>query len=318
MRTGSSCRLATQSDLIAISCRTGAELTTVLNYGTGIGWRQFHCEHGVSRPSLAETIVQVSVAWLPTSTRGDRLEEEFTRNRLTPAAGNRLNRKEQGVTDHQGRSRRAWRERKTMTINSTCVTVGVAIMLAASGLAYAQDQETESAERHERGATAINAVRDTLGLSDEQVDRILEIRRERPPRTQSREEFDNWREGQQSKIESILTADQQSKISELIKAREQMQALAGATALGLVQGSRGGFGPGARGPRGKRGRLEPGIRSRGNVSRRGPRARGWAPRRGVRGFRSSRRDFGPGRSRRRAMRSTDQGPVMGRPHVRDR
>ncbi len=180
--------------------------------------------------------------------------------------------------------------------------IGAAIMLVASGAARAQDQDQP--ERRGRGASAIDAASDTLGLTDEQVDQIREIRRERPPRGQSREEFQTWNEGQKEKVEGVLNDDQKSKLAELTEAREQMRALAGAAALGLVQGNRGGPSPRVSRSRGNRGRPGFGPRGRQFGPDRGRRARGpdrWSGRGGP-GFRSRGRGFspsgrGPGRGR---------------------
>ncbi len=166
-------------------------------------------------------------------------------------------------------------------IHAKRVAFGAFLLLAVSAATHAQDREG----RRGPGAGAIEAARDTLGLSDEQMDSIGEIRRARPPRGQNREESRAWRDDQRAKLQDVLTDDQKSKLAELQEQRQTMQALAGAAILGLAEMER--QGPGrdgrARGFGADRSRFGPGP--------------GWNPRgrgRFNRGFGRRGGRFGPG------------------------
>ena len=109
--------------------------------------------------------------------------------------------------------------------------------LAALSLpAFAQDASDEDRRR----GNPVEAATEALGLSEEQVEKIREIRRERPPRGQNREEARTWSQEQRSKIQAVLTDDQRAKVAELEEAREKMRTLAGAAILGLTD-RQGGF-----------------------------------------------------------------------------
>ena len=156
-------------------------------------------------------------------------------------------------------------------MNHTKRTVAVGIgLLALSVTAFAQRGPGSSG----RGNFAEAAVEE-FGLTEEQMEQIREIRRERPDRGQSREEFSAWRDGQQEKIQAVLTDEQKEKLAELTAVRDSMRAYAGAAALGLVQsGSGRGFGAWQGGAR------QGGSRWRSRSSQRGP----------SRGARGDRRD----------------------------
>ena len=108
------------------------------------------------------------------------------------------------------------------------------LLLAVAGTAIAQDEP-----RRRGPGSAIEAARETLALTDEQVDQIREIRRERPPRNADRDEVREWRDSQNAKLQDVLTADQKAKVQELEAQRQQMRALAGAAILGLAEMERG-------------------------------------------------------------------------------
>lgn len=159
---------------------------------------------------------------------------------------------------------------------------GIFLMLAVSVAAIAQDEP-----RRRGPGSVIEAVQETLALTDEQVDQIREIRRERPPRDIARDGFQEWRDGQNAKIQDVLTAEQKTKLEELEGQRAQMRALAGAAILGLAETERGRQVPrfnrdgnqrNRRGFGADRSQAGPGW-NRGNRGR-GPR---FAPRGGFRG-----------------------------------
>ena len=137
--------------------------------------------------------------------------------------------------------------------------VGIALM-ALSATAFAQP-----GPRNRGSDRVAEAVTEAFGLTEEQVEQIREIRQDRPERGQSREEIATWREGQQEKIQAVLTDEQKGKIAELVAARDTMRALAGASALGLVPSDRGGPGFGSWQNRARQGDN----RTRSGRSRRG-------------------------------------------------
>ena len=110
------------------------------------------------------------------------------------------------------------------------VTFAVIAVLALSVSAFAQD------DRRDRGRSgAVEAATEAFGFTEEQIDKIREIRRERQPRGQSDEEREAWRTEQQAKVEAVLTDEQKAKIARLNEVREQMRDYAVAARMGLVE-----------------------------------------------------------------------------------
>ena len=166
------------------------------------------------------------------------------------------------------------------------IVVAIAV-LAASVAAFGQ---SEPRDRGGRDQAAIEA----FGLTEEQVDQIREIRRERPPRDQDQEERQAWSDEQREKIQGVLTEEQKAKIAEAQAAAGHMRAFVAAARMGLTEARRPGpdfRGARNRGPRegrsfrsGQRGRAAaafrrggrgPGFRGRAK-SPRGPQR--WSPR----------------------------------------
>ncbi len=181
----------------------------------------------------------------------------------------------------------------TMTTQIGRLSLAVPLVLAASVAAQAQGGPPGQGRG---GQNAVKTTTEAFGLSEEQVEQIRDIRRERPERGMDREAAEAWREEQRSKIDAVLTDEQRAKVAEIGEARETLRAYPGALMLGLVEmpgRSQRGFGSfrnqGQRGPWAGRGRgsgQRPGFQSRG---RRGFDRRGGAERRG------SGRDRGRGR-----------------------
>ena len=94
--------------------------------------------------------------------------------------------------------------------------------MAMSASAFAQDDQRKRGR--DRGA-ASEAATEAFGFTEEQMDKIREIRRERPPRGQSGEERQAWRAEQQAKVEAVLTDEQKAKIADLNEMREKMRTL---------------------------------------------------------------------------------------------
>ncbi len=175
------------------------------------------------------------------------------------------------------------------------VTFAVIAVLALSVSAFAQD------DRRGRGRSgAVEAATEAFGFTEEQIDKIREIRRERSPRGQSDEEREAWRTEQQAKVEAVLTDEQKAKIARLNEVRAQMRDYAVAARMGLVETP--GRGRSAARSKGNRG----GNRARASRGRPGPSS----GRRFDRGRGSDRR---PGASRgnqrsRRGRRAESAGP----------
>ena len=119
----------------------------------------------------------------------------------------------------------------TQHIKQVALTAIAALAMSTSALA----QDDESKRGRDRGDAA-EAATEAFGFTEEQVDKIREIRRERPPRRQSSEEREAWRAEQQAKVEAVLTDEQQAKIAELNEMREKMRDFAIAARMGLVDG----------------------------------------------------------------------------------
>ena len=179
------------------------------------------------------------------------------------------------------------------------VAVAAIAVLAMSASAFAQDDQRRRGR--DRGDTA-EAATEAFGFTEEQMDKIGEIRRERPPRGQSDEERQAWRAEQQAKIEAVLTAEQKAKIADLNQMRENMRDFAIAARMGLVEaGGRGRNSARARDSRG-------GNRARASRGRRGP-SRGRSANRGRGPDRRPGQNRG-GRGAGRGGRSENGGPQL--------
>ena len=131
-------------------------------------------------------------------------------------------------------------------IKQAAIALIVGLGLVASG--FAQDEPDER-QRGPRGMS--EAAAESFGLSAEQIDKIQEIRRARPPRGQSEKERAAWRAEQGAKVEAVLNDEQRAKVAQLGAMREQMRDFALAARMGLIAAP--GRGRGAarqRGPRG--------------------------------------------------------------------
>ena len=171
--------------------------------------------------------------------------------------------------------------------------------LAMSTSAFAQDDQRKRGG--DRG-DATEAATEAFGFTEEQMDKIREIRRERPPRGQSGEERQAWSAEQRAKVEAVLTAEQKAKIAELNEMREKMRDFAIAARMGLVDaGGRGRDSARARDPRG-------GNRARAGRGRRGP-SRGRGANRGRGPDRRPGASRG-GRQARRGGRAQNVGPQV--------
>ena len=153
-----------------------------------------------------------------------------------------------------------------------------ALMLAASAGALAQGGPPGPGRG---GNNAVQVAGEAIGLSEEQMEQIREIRRARPGRGLDQDSMQSWRDEQRAKIQAVLTDEQRAKVAELEDAMEAMRALPGAMMLGLVEAP--GRGQRARvsrgsGPGGARGGWNRG-RDRGRNPRFAPRGRG-GPNRG--------------------------------------
>ncbi len=111
------------------------------------------------------------------------------------------------------------------------IIFAIAAPLIVATVVSAQDEPGTS------GATLaqIDTAREALDLSEQQIEQIREIRSARPPRGQSREELQAWREDQQARVADLLTAEQRSELAEIEASRQQLRDLLGASMLSLAQ-----------------------------------------------------------------------------------
>lgn len=116
-----------------------------------------------------------------------------------------------------------------MTHKKQAIVVGLAV-LATSMAALAQ-QNQQNPQRRQAIAAAVEA----LGLTQDQVAQIREIRRERPQEGTQGPELRSWRQGQSAKLQKILTEDQKTKLAEIKAAGPDTPTYAGAVMLGLAQ-----------------------------------------------------------------------------------
>lgn len=137
------------------------------------------------------------------------------------------------------------------------IVVCVAV-LATSLAAFAQ-QNQPNPQRRQNIAAAVKA----LGLTQEQVGQIREIRRERAEEGADRQALRAWRQGQSAKLQNVLTEDQKAKLAEIKASGPDTPTHAGAVMLGLAprQGQHGP--PGAGRPGQGRGRPAGGGPGRG-------------------------------------------------------
>ena len=134
------------------------------------------------------------------------------------------------------------------------IVVGLAV-LATSMAALAQ----QNPQRRQVIATAVEA----LGLSQDQVDQIREIRRERPEEGTKGPALRAWRQGQSAKLQKILTEDQKTKLAEIKASGPDTPTYAGAVMLGLAPRQGQNSPPGAGRPGQGRGRPAGGGPGRG-------------------------------------------------------
>lgn len=119
-------------------------------------------------------------------------------------------------------------------IRAYSILFAIATLLVVATAASAQ----VSLQASEDSLDLIDNARETLGLSDEQVDQIREIRSTQPPEDLSRDELRAWHEKRQAQVADLLTADQKSKLAEIEASRQQLRALLGSSMLSLDQAKR--------------------------------------------------------------------------------
>ena len=127
------------------------------------------------------------------------------------------------------------------------IIVGVAV-LATSLAAFAQ-QNQPNPERRQAVSAAVSA----LGLTQDQVAQIREIRQQRLEEGADPQARRAWRQGQSAKLQEVLTDDQKAKLAEIKAAGPDTPAHAGAVLLGLAPRQGQNRGPGGRGPGGRPG-----------------------------------------------------------------
>ncbi len=87
----------------------------------------------------------------------------------------------------------------------------------------------------EQRRAAINEAVQALGLDRDQVTKIREIRRDRPPEGTTGPARREWRAGITEKLMAVLMDDQKTKLGEIKAAGPDSKAFEGTVLLGLAQ-----------------------------------------------------------------------------------
>lgn len=103
-------------------------------------------------------------------------------------------------------------------------------LLVMSVTAYGQ-ANPKAQQRREAIIEAVQAI----GLDRDQVAKIREIRRERPPEGTQGQARREWRAGITAKLMEVLNAEQKAKLDEVKAAGADSKAFEGAALLGLAQ-----------------------------------------------------------------------------------
>ncbi len=94
-------------------------------------------------------------------------------------------------------------------------------------------QADKQAGQQQRRAAIREAIR-VVGLNSDQVAKIREIRRERPPEAIQGLARREWRAAITAKLMAVLTDDQKAKLDEVKSAGPDSKAFEGAVLLGFV------------------------------------------------------------------------------------
>ena len=109
-------------------------------------------------------------------------------------------------------------------------TTGLVIALAAMSAAAFAQNNPKAAQRR----AAISVAVEAIGLNQDQVAKIREIRRERPPEGADNPTRRTWRQGQMAKLEALLSDGQKAKVAEIKAAGADSKAFEGTVLLGLA------------------------------------------------------------------------------------
>ena len=110
------------------------------------------------------------------------------------------------------------------------IIFAIAAPLIVATVVSAQDEPGTSG-----GTLAqIDTAREALGLSEQQIEQIREIRSAAASRPEPGE-LQAWREDQQARVADLLTAEQRSELAEIEASRQQLRDLLGASMLSLAQ-----------------------------------------------------------------------------------
>ncbi len=114
----------------------------------------------------------------------------------------------------------------TPNLKTTVLVISLAAMSTA---AFAQNNP-KAAQRREAISIAVEAI----GLDQDQVAKIREIRRERPPEGADNATRRTWRQEQTAKLEALLSDDQKAKVANIRAAGADSKAFEGTALLGLA------------------------------------------------------------------------------------
>ena len=107
--------------------------------------------------------------------------------------------------------------------------IGAIALLVGSIAAFGQANE----KAQQRRAAIVEAV-NAIGLDQDQVAKIREIRRERPPEGVTGPERRAWRQEINQKVMAVLTDEQKAKVNEIRALPADSKVREGAVFLGLA------------------------------------------------------------------------------------
>ncbi len=116
-----------------------------------------------------------------------------------------------------------------MIHRNKAIIVAVALMVASLAAFGQANQKAQ-----QRRAAISEAVK-AIGLSQDQVAKIREVRRERPPEGTTGAARRAWRQEISQKLMAVLTDEQKEKVSEVRAMAADSKVREGAVLLGLAQ-----------------------------------------------------------------------------------
>ncbi len=121
-----------------------------------------------------------------------------------------------------------------MTHRRQFIIVAIALM----GMSVAAHGQADKKAQQQQRRMAIREAVQSIGLNGDQVAKIREIRRERPPEGTQGQARREWRKGITARMMAVLTDEQKARLTEIKAAGPDSRVFEGAALLGLLQRSR--------------------------------------------------------------------------------